>query len=67
MSQYIAILGMGISAISFTKEELLKPLHHENNGKAILKIKFILCNIIYEYILINDIVYGAVLIFKNYN
>lgn len=37
MSQYIAIFGMGISAISFTKEELLKPLHHEKQWKSYFK------------------------------
>ncbi len=37
MSQYIAILGMAIAAISFTKEELLKPLHHEKQWKSYFK------------------------------
>lgn len=37
MCQYIAALGMAIAAISFTKEELLKPLDHQKQWKSYFK------------------------------
>ncbi|WP_287164594.1 hypothetical protein [Clostridium sp.] len=37
MSQYVAIFGMAIAGIAFTKEELLRPLHHEKQWKSYFK------------------------------
>ncbi|MGO5072504.1 hypothetical protein ACTQ4K_00890 [Clostridium sporogenes] len=37
MSQYVAIFGMAIAGISFTKEELLRPLHHEKQWESYFK------------------------------
>lgn len=37
MSQYIAVFGMAVAGISFTKEELLRPLNHEKQWKNYFK------------------------------
>ncbi|NFA59171.1 hypothetical protein EXM63_08360 [Clostridium botulinum] len=37
MSQYIAVFGMAVAGISFTKEELLRPLNREKQWKNYFK------------------------------